>query len=168
MGVHKHFLLSYSMLTFLSLICCCSFCEYSWTLWAYTSIWLCSSSWNWQGFLTAQWLSEVIEPAICDMKTESGEANDLEVNTPARDAKISFFHLEICVDRKLEKCSQKKKILKPNLHHKGLCTMIENNICSFLLWSGSSASLFCIGDWKAYPLKKNNNRADTEEAHLPF
>lgn len=51
----------------------------------------------------------MVEPAICDKKKESGEANDLEVSTPAWDAKISFFHLENCVDRKLEKCSQKKK-----------------------------------------------------------
>lgn len=28
-------------------------------------------------------LSEMVEPAICDEKTESGEASDLEVSTPA-------------------------------------------------------------------------------------
>ncbi|KAK4819020.1 hypothetical protein QYF61_024136, partial [Mycteria americana] len=37
-----------------------------------------TASRNWQGFLTVQWLSEMVEPAICDMKTQSGEANDLE------------------------------------------------------------------------------------------
>lgn len=72
----------------------------------------------------------MVEPAICDKKKESGEANDLEVSTPAWDAKISFFHLENCVDRKLEKCSQKEKKGKLNLLQKGLDKETENN-CSF-------------------------------------
>lgn len=45
----------------------------------------------------------MVEPAICDMKAESGKANDLEVSTPVQDAKISFFHLENGVAIKLEK-----------------------------------------------------------------
>ncbi|RMC13685.1 hypothetical protein DUI87_08763 [Hirundo rustica rustica] len=38
-----------------------------------------ASSQNWQGLLTVQWLSEMVEPAMCDEKTESGEASDLEM-----------------------------------------------------------------------------------------
>lgn len=52
----------------------------------------------------------MVEPAMCDEKTESGEVSDLEASAPAYNAKISFFHLENCVAMKLEKTAARGKI----------------------------------------------------------